>query len=204
MNKWFLLLFSFFLLTGCVTKQTQPPKPNIPIDEIKLEDYFPQSNKTYSYRGEGNEYASFKETFYNKTDSYLPSIVENGGTRILRIYQLTDKGIYLVYEQPEFYDETIPLFEELKKQFKSVPLIEKPLKAGNSFNHWKIKNTDIELNLAIGKLTNVIVVEQQDEENKTVSRSYWAPGIGKVKQEFLTTGQNTEGNTITSELEEIK
>ncbi|KAB2337687.1 hypothetical protein F7731_08830 [Cytobacillus depressus] len=221
MKKW-LLIFGLFLLTGCTEKNLQPSEPNLPdkgaapVEErtpteettpevdIAIEDYFPKENKTYMFRGEGNEYATYSETFYNKTDSYLPSIVENGGTRLLRIYQLTNNSINLVYEQPEFYDEKIPSFNDLKSKFNPVPILQTPLKEGNSFNNWNITAIDAELDLPIGKLKNIIVLEQQDDENKSTVRSYWAPNFGKVKQEFISNESETEEFTVTSELKEIK
>lgn len=204
MYKYLFLLVSFFLLSGCSEKQPQPEKPITTTEEIKMDEYFPQQNKTYVFHGEGNEYAGFTEVFYQKTDSYLPSIVANGGTRILRIYELTGRGIYLVYEKPEFYDESIPSLAELKKHFHPVPLIIKPLKAGKTFNGWKITHTNAEIELPIGKVNNVIIIEQEDNENHTFVRRYWAPGMGLVKQEFVSAEENTEEISVTSELETIK
>lgn len=204
MNKYLFFLIGFLLLSGCAEKQSESPKPKMTAEEIKIEEYFPQENKTYKYHGEGNEYAGFTEDFYQRTDSYLPSIIENGGTRILRIYQFTDDGIYQVYEQPEFYDEMIPSLEELKKQFNPVPLLIKPLKAEKTFNNFTISHTNAELSLPIGKVKNVIIIEQQDKENETILRKYWAPGMGMVKQEFVSSEKNTEEFSVTSELENIR
>lgn len=204
MNKWWFLLIGLLLVTGCSEKKAPLQEPKLPSEEFIMEDYFFQENKTYSYRGEGNEYSAYTEVFYKRTDSYLPSIVDNGGTRILRIYQLTNKGIYLVYEQPEFYDEQIPSFEEMKKQFNPVPLLEKPIKVNSSFNSWKIINIKENVVLPIGMVKNVIIVEQQDHKNNSIVRKYWAPNTGMVKQEFITTDQNNEEFNVISELETIK
>lgn len=205
MKKWWFLIFGFLLLSGCTEKEEAPAEKTEPVkEEIKIEDYFPQENKTYTYRGEGNEYSAYTEVFFKRTDSYLPSIVENGGTRILRIYQLTKKGIYLVYEQPEFYDEQIPSFEEMKKQFNPVPLLEKPIKANKTFDDWEIINTNENLSLPTGELRNVIIVEQRDQKNNTIVRKYWAPKTGLVKQEFKTTEENNDEFIVKSELEKIE
>ncbi|MEH7391881.1 hypothetical protein [Bacillus sp. JJ1474] len=203
MNKYLFLLIGFLLLTGCAEKKAESPKPKGTAEEIKIEEYFPQENKTYVYRGEGNEYAAFTEFFYQRTDSYLPSIVENGGTRILKIYKLTDKGIYQVYDRPEFYDEEIPPLAELEKQFNLVPLLIKPLQVEKSFNGFTISHTNAELLLPIGKVKNVVIIEQYDKENETIVRKYWAPGMGMVKQEFVSSEKNTEKFSVTSELEKI-
>ncbi|WNS77288.1 hypothetical protein RRV45_09970 [Bacillus sp. DTU_2020_1000418_1_SI_GHA_SEK_038] len=204
MNKYLFILIGFLLLTGCTEKQPQSPKPKFSPEEIKIDEYFPQANKKYEYHGEGNEYAAFTEVFYQRTDSYLPSIIDNGGTRILRIYKFTDDGIYRVYEQPEYYDETIPSLEELKKHFKPVPLLIKPLQAGKTFNGFTITHTNAELALPIGNVKNVIIIEQQDKENETIVRKYWAPGMGMVKQEFISSEKNTDDYSVTSELENIQ
>lgn len=204
MKKWWLLLIGLIMVTGCISKEAPPAKPKPPKEEISIEEYYPQENKTYQYRGEGNEYAAYTEVFYKKTDSYLPSIVDNGGTRLLRIYQLTEKGIYVVYEQPEFYNETIPSFDEMKQYFNPVPLLEKPIKENTSFNGWKIINTNEKMMLFDGEVKNIIIIEQHDQQNNTVVRKYWAPKLGMVKQEFESGEENPEKFSVMSELVNIK
>lgn len=205
MSKYIFLFIGALFLSGCTEKES-PALNEKPIhaEETRIEDYFPQENKTYIYRGEGNEFATFKEVFYKKTDSYLTSIVENGGTRLLRIYQLKNNGIYTVYEQPEFYEENVPSFEELKQEFKPTPLLIKPIKSNKTFNNWKIIDTTASLDHPLGQLKNVIILEQVNQEDNTIVRNYWAPGIGKVKQEFISKEHDGEEYRVTSELVEIK
>lgn len=207
MSRLMIFILISLLLAGCAVNPSKP-QPQDKIDsptsslKLNLNDYFPQENKTFSFRGEGNEFASYKEDFFQLTDNYLTSIVENGGTRIFKVYQLTNDGIYLVYEQPEYYEEAPLEVEALKNQFKPVPLLKAPLEIGNKYNDISILKINEELTLPIGQLTNVIVTEQRDDDQHTILKKYWAPGYGLVKTEFIST--EPEEMIVTSELESIQ
>jgi len=199
----FLFLISIYLV-GCSTNTNNPKsikKVSSPPETLNIEDYFPLENSTYFYKGEGNEFAAYKEDFFEKSGDYLPSITENAGTRIFKVYQLTSDGIYLVYEQPEYYEEAPLEIEAVKSQFNPVPLLKTPLKFGGKFKDLSISEIHHKLNLPIGRLTDVIVTENKDEENNTVTKYYWATDYGLVKTEFTSTEE--EDFIITSELESI-
>ncbi|MBU8878715.1 hypothetical protein BGM26_06890 [Bacillus sp. FJAT-29790] len=207
MKKWFLLIISSLWLAGCMTKEPQTPQKPMQLqpqaETAKIKDYFPLENKNYFFKGEGNEFAVYNEMFYQKEGDYLPSIVENGGTRIFKVYQLTDDEIFVVYEEPEFYDEMIPALDSVKSKFVPISQLKQPFEVGNSFGDWKIVDVHAKLSLPIGELEDVIITEKKNEDNSLV-RNYWVPGYGKVKEEFLMTDKNGQEFTITSLLEKIK
>ena len=204
MYRLFFLFLGCLILAGCMVGQSKSKsirKNETLPKEVELSDYFPQENSTYSFKGEGSEFSSYKEDFFEKNGDYLPSIVENSGTRIFKVYELTNDGIYLVYEQPEYYEEAPLEIAAVKSQFKQVPLLNKPLEVGTQFSDWTISETNAQLSLAIGEFSNVIVTEQRDEKKQTVLKYYWAPQHGIIKSEFLST--NNHKFIVTSELESI-
>lgn len=207
MKKEFLLAIGCLLLPGCVVKDYSPVSSEQKQQPVKvaftIKDYYPLANKIYSFRGEGNEFAAYKETFFSQNGSYLPSIVENGGTRLFKVYELTSDGIYVVYEQAEYYKEAPASIDSVKSQFIRKPLLTIPLEIGRSFDGWEIKEVDKKITLPSGEMTNVIVTEQRDKENHTVITNYWAPGYGKILQVFLST-DGKEENQVVSELEKIE
>ncbi|MBP2240294.1 hypothetical protein J2Z40_000847 [Cytobacillus eiseniae] len=210
MKNGILFILACLLLTGCKIDESPSPFPgssesqsHSDIDSIAIDDFFPLENKIYSFNGEGNEYAAYKETFFTRIDHYLPSIVENGGTRILKVYELTTEGIYLVYEQPEYYEETLPSIDSIKGKFNRQTLLMSPLTIGTVYDDWEIVNIDEEIQLPIGKIKKIIVVEQKDEENQTIITSFWAPGYGKIKEEFVST-EGSEEFKVVSELKNME
>ncbi|MFO1444916.1 hypothetical protein KDN24_17260 [Bacillus sp. Bva_UNVM-123] len=205
MQKIIIFLLCCFFLASCAAGQSQPKskkKAEIPAESIRINDYFPIANRINSYKGEGNEFATYEEAFFEYKDSYLSSIVENGGTRTFKVYQVTNEGIYLVYEQHEYYEEAPLPIDAIKSQFKPVALLTAPLKVGNKFNNWEITDVHAELNLPIGKLKNVIITEKRDEKSQTWTKNYWAPEYGLVKTEFTSTAEK-DPFIVTSELEKI-
>jgi hypothetical protein len=208
MKKCFLVIYGcFLLLAGCMSNEpqknsTQEPK-QIPEESLLIADYYPLENKVYSFQGEGNEFAAYTETFYEKTDQYLPSIVENGGTRIFKVYQLSPEGINVVYELPEYYEETLPSIDSIRKEFNPIGQLKSPLEIGTTFEGWQIVEVNGKAMLPIGEIEKIIVVEKRDEENHTVIRRYWAAGYGKVKEEFIFT-EGEEEYKVISELKDIQ
>lgn len=206
MKKWFYIVLGCLLLVGCTADKSpskESPKTEQPsVETTKMADYYPLENKIYSYKGEGNEYATYKETFYEKEGDYLPSIVDNGGTCVLKVYQFTADGIYLVYEQAEFYDETLPALDSIKSEFKPIPLLVNPLEVGTVFEEWKIVDKIAKLTLPIGEVHDVLVIEKKGGD-KSIVKNYWAAGYGKVMDEFLYTDESGEEFVVTSKLEKI-
>lgn len=186
---------------------TSPAKPATPGSNpsqkvIEINDFFPAENQIKFFEGKGNEFAQETEVIFEMQDNYLPTVVSNGGTSMLKIYKLTDEGIYLVYQQPEYYEESVPAPFEFEDKFKEVPILTKPLKSGAMINGWKIIAVDQNLLLPIGSIKKAVILEQEEEDG-SFSRQYWAPGLGLVKKEFYMIDSKGSETSITTELSEI-
>lgn len=183
-----------------IDKEDKEDDPKVE-EKLKIEDYFPPEKVIKYFRGEGNEYATEVETVFAKQGIYLPTIVNNGGTQILRIYKLNDNGIYVVYEQPEYYEDMPPSMESLKKEFTEKEVLTGPLQKGHLINGWKIIDVEKNVTLPIGSFAHVIVLERS--ENSSVNRHYWSTEYGLVMKEFVYTDEDGFQTVVTSELERV-
>lgn len=183
------------------TKPTDPDdsKPDPVHKDHLVKAYFPQQNQIKYFKGTGNEFAEEKEIIFELQGSYLPTIVSNGGTSMLKIYKLTDKGIYLVYQQPEYYENYVPEVITLQDSFTEIPILTEPVAEGRVINGWKIISKDKNLLLPIGSIKKAIVLEQVNQDG-SITRQYWAPKFGLVKKEFYMKDNSGAETLITSEL----
>jgi hypothetical protein len=210
LKKWLCLLFTSLLLVGCVEinlntpkNEPNPPLPNVDEQTISLLHYFPNKPIEKQFQGIGNEFAEYTETFYEKQGNYYPAIVDNGGTRVLRVYKSTDKEISLVYEQPEFYEETIPSITTLESEFQDKVLLSLPLKVGNTMGEWKLVSNTETVTVPFGTFSDVIVLEKINEDS-SINRQYWVKEYGKVKDEFSQRDKSGNLFEVKSELDTIK
>jgi hypothetical protein len=210
LKKWLLLLLTSLLLVGCVEininkskNEENPPQPNVEEQIVTLLDYFPNKPIEKQFKGIGNEFAQYTETFYEKDGDYYPVIVDNGGTRVLRIYRVTDKEITLVHEQPEFYEETIPSIAALKSAFQNKPLLTLPLEIGRTMGDWKLVSLSETVTVPFGTFSDVIVLEKTNEDG-SINRQYWVKEYGKVKDEYSQKDENGNLFEVKSELDTIK
>lgn len=179
--------------------QPNPSKASPSHQDYKIEAYFPEQNQVKYFKGTGNEFAEEKETVYERQGDYLPTIVSNGGTNMLKIYKLTNQGIFLVYQEPEYYEDDVPPIASLEEHFQEVPVLTDPIKHGVDINGWKITAVNKTILLPIGTVRHVIILELTNEDG-SISRQYWAPKFGIVKKEFYFMHSDGSETVITSEL----
>jgi hypothetical protein len=211
LKKILPLLFSILLLSGCQKARTDqpihdfpPPKTSDVVEQTyTLLDYFPTKPITKQFLGIGNEFAQYKETIFEKDGDYYPAIVDNGGTRLLRIYKVTEAEISIVYEQPEYYEERPPSLSSLEQSFIEIPLITLPLEVGKRNGDWEIVNVTETLTVPFGKFIDVIVLEKQNH-NGSINRQYWVRKLGKVKDDYLIKDESGNLYEVYSELEAVK
>jgi hypothetical protein len=204
MKKLIIYLLSVLFLFGCTSAGNNKPVPPSDIDkdpEITLLQFFPQSPTERLFLGKGNEFATYTETFYKNEGSYYPSIVENGGTSMLRIYKVTEDEIALVYEEGEFYDD-VPPISSLEDKFQTRPILTAPIKVGSENREWKVIEYLESLKVPFGNIPDVYVLEKKNKEGST-EKQYWARQYGKIKEEFIIDDQNGVQFEVTSELEKI-
>lgn len=178
----------------------------IEVDEqpsVSLLDYFPNKPMEKDFLGTGNEFAQYKEMVLTNEGFYYPAIIDNGGTRMLRIYKVTNDGISTVYEQPEFYNENIPPLAPLEASFKEVPLLTLPLEIGKSIGEWKLVQVNETITVPYGKFNEVVVLEKVNQDG-SINRQYWAKQFGKVKDEYSYQDQTGQSIEVLSELQAIR
>jgi hypothetical protein len=210
LKRWLFLLLTSLLLVGCVEinvnnskDEQKSPLPIVDEQTVSLMDYFPNKPIEKQFQGIGNEFAQYTETFYENVDDYYPAIVDNGGTRVLRIYRVTDKEISIVYEQPEFYDEAIPSLSSLEAEFQDKPLLTIPLEVGRTIGDWKLVSNSETVTVPFGTFSDVIVLEKMNDDG-SFNRQYWVEEYGKVKDEYSQKDENGNLFEVLSELGTIK
>lgn len=203
MKKMIIYLLSVLFLFGCTTGNDQqvPPSDTDKDPEITLLNFFPQSPTERHFRGTGNEFATYTETFFQQEGPYYPTIVENGGTSMLRIYNVTDDEISIVYEQGEFYDD-VPPISTLEAKFESRPILTAPIKVGSKNGEWEVVKYLKSLEVPLGTIPDVYVLEKKNKQEST-ERQYWAWQYGKIKEEFIVDDSNGVQFEVTSELEKV-
>jgi hypothetical protein len=210
MKKWLFHLVTSLLLVGCVEINVHNPKdeqnspqPIVNEQTVSLLDFFPNKPLEKQFKGIGNEFAQYTEIFHKKEGDYYPAIVDNGGTRMLRIYKVTNKEIALVYEQAEFYEENIPSISSLEASFQNKPLLTLPLEVGKTIGEWKLVSISETVTVPFGQFSDVIVLEKRNEDG-SFNRQYWVDEYGKVKDEFIYKEENGNLFEVISELDTIK
>ncbi|WP_142922578.1 hypothetical protein [Neobacillus notoginsengisoli] len=170
---------------------------------IQTTTYFPKAQQIKTYKGSGNEFASEVETAFTREGNYLATVSDNGGTRILRIFQLDNKGISIVYEEPEYYDEDAPDIGSLKQAFRPKVILPNPVTLNQRFDDWIVKMVDAAVAVPYGKINKVIVLEKTGEDGSTI-QNYWAPGLGIVKKSFYLKDDSGNETVVTTELEKVE
>ncbi|WP_059171053.1 hypothetical protein [Bacillus sp. FJAT-27445] len=170
---------------------------------IQTGAYMPAPNQLKKFKGTGNEYAAEVERVFSKENAYLAAVAENGGTSILRIYQLDKNGISIVYEEPEYYSEDAPDINAYKRTFKPRLILPNPLKPNQQFDGWTVKETDATVKVPYRTLSNAIILEKIGEDGSVV-QNIWAPGLGIVKKSFYLKDSSGNETIVTTELEEVE
>lgn len=201
-------LFIVLLLTACQTeevkKTTDTSMHQTPFQKeaLLLSDFFLPDNSTATFRGEGNEYASYTLRTIHPYDNYVITYEDNGGTIVQRIYRLTKENIGLLAENGEAYTEEIPTLESLEAMNILDLYMATPIELGTEFNEWKIVSVDETVETRLQHYEGVIVIERTEAPGN-ITRKYFAIGIGEIKREFIMPAED-EDITVTSVIDQIK
>lgn len=193
-----LVIITILALNGCSSEiKVDPPIEEPTVEEVNLVEYFPQiPNQVYYYRGEGNEYAEFiMHTDYIE-GNLIQQRINNGGTEIVRVFNVDDEKIKIIYEKPETYYRENFIGKENIDKIK----IEAPLEKGNSWVNsgitYEITETQVNIPTGAGNYTAIEIVAKDGE---WTIKEYYSLGVGLIKMVY----ENPE-ISISSTLEKIE
>lgn len=179
---------------------TTPNTKNKPLPPaVKPAAYFPLTVGSYwHYRGEGNEYATFKrEVLFVKNDRAQIK-EDNGGTVSAAVFKIADDAITRIFFIGEQYENT-NLLDEAPRE--NVVILKTPLSVGT---RWDTPNGPREIvdvkatvDTPVGKFVDCLKIKIEGAGSTIYE--YYKEGVGMVKREFIS------GDTrVTSTLESYK
>ncbi|WP_144509733.1 hypothetical protein [Bacillus sp. FJAT-22090] len=178
------------------TSETDVPS-KIPLTELFLPD-----KSIATFKGDGNEYASFTLTTKYLYDVYVATYEDNGGTIVQKIYYISDDKISLLANNAEAYDVGLPSLSELQSMQEIDVYMVSPLSVGTQFNGWKITSTTETVETDLQTFEDVITIEKVDEQGSK-TRKYFAKNYGEIKREYIMP-EGDEPFIVTSTIESIK
>lgn len=187
-------------LTPTVTPEDN--KADAVIDEklLSAQDYFPlQADTEYIYAGEGNEFAAYNRyiDFIDLTAKRLQTRTNNGGTETVRVIEVKDGKVAVVFTQNECYYRAN--FMDRTNQTEEILLME-PLTEGTQWTlpdgrKRYISNTKAPVETPYGSFE---ALEITTEETDGTTKDYYAVGIGLVKSVY-----EADQLRISSNLEQV-
>lgn len=226
------LILSLFLISGCESngnsnggdnlekqnveddnkdkndnKENDKDKNNQENEEKSdISSYYPlKENIRYIYKGEGNEYAPFTSYMDYKKGNRAQYRIDNSGTVLAEIIEVTDNEIRKVLSKGEVYYREDLLGEGAKGE-KDKPvtevLLKAPIKEGNS---WELEdgsvrtitNISADVSTPLGDYKAIEVTTKGQGEGKTID--YYAKDVGLVKTIFVSNGME-----VSSTIEKIE
>ncbi|HHZ01647.1 MAG TPA: GerMN domain-containing protein [Tissierellia bacterium] len=197
MKKIILILITV-LVTAC-NISSSPEQNNGITESTTIEDYFPiKENTKYSYEGKGNEFATYTEFVDYVANNRIQTRTNNGGTESVKVMEIKDGELLLLYHRGETYFRYNFLEEEYNN---GKILLKEPLEEGNSWDYdenttAKITHISKEVVTHLGNF-NAIEVTLEGEQGKTVN--YYAKDMGLIKT--ITSGEGYEVSSTLSSIE---
>lgn len=202
MKKVFIIYAALLvlLLIGCSTPiDTAAPEDTLtpaPTDAVLPGDYFPMTpGSSWSYIGNGNEYASYTETVLYNECSYFQVSRDNGGTVTSTVYYVSETDVRMVLSRGEEYDKANLISEPPNAD---EIILKAPLEPGTEWESGSIKrkilSTDDTIDTPAGLFENCLTVRADYPDSYIID--YYAINIGLVYSEF-----HSGDDVITSTLE---
>jgi hypothetical protein len=168
---------------------TATPVPTITesVKPLTIADYYPLQADTESiYEGSGNEYAAYVQyiDYIDAANNKIQTRTNNGGTETVRVIQIKDGKISVVYIENESYIRENYMDKETAGE-QEVLLME-PLVVGTKWTlpeegERYISGTDIAIETPSGSYT---AIEVTTDKAGSISKDYYAAGVGLVKSVF--------------------
>ncbi|AMB98612.1 hypothetical protein AWM75_00760 [Aerococcus urinaehominis] len=165
-------------------KPSQESKTKQKEVQASVRDYYPLTKNYEAYfTGDGGEFSSFSRVYDFISGNFVQMRSNNTGTSTMEIVRVTDQSVDLITQQPEFY-----VRENYIDRRKKDPVIKSYLKAPLKVGHkWQdgeevreITQLDAPVSLPNGQEAQAIEVTCTTPNG--VSRAYFAPGYGLVKE----------------------
>ena len=183
-----ILFLSALILSGCKVDSVLETTPATiipdPVKEILPADYFPMTpGSTWSYIGEGNEFASYTQTVLYNECSYFQVSKNNGGTVSSMVYYVSDIDVRLVLSKGEEY-EMANLISEAPNTDEIILMA--PIEPGTEWGSESIKRKIVSVDeskyTSAGLFEDCLMVRSDYPDSYIID--YYALGVGLVYSEF--------------------
>lgn len=170
-----------------------------------IKSYYPiKDNTRYSYKGTGNEYASYSVYTAYTNKNKVQNRVDNGGTVLSEIIEVNDSTITKLLSRPETYYRESLLSEKTlnsRDKKKDEILLKAPIKKGNTWTlndgrKRTITNVSVDVTTPLKSYKAIEVTTEGKGKGKTID--YYAKDVGLVKTVFIS-----DGMEVKSELKSI-
>lgn len=156
-----------------------------------LEDYFPlEADTEYIYEGEGNEFASYRRfiDYIDVENKKLQTRTNNGGTETVRVLQIKDGTLSVIYLENESYNRVD--FMDKEAGTDAEVLLMEPLTKGTQWilsdgRKRSISEENVTVDTPYGSFEALEVVTESED---STTKDYYAVGVGLVKSLFLSEG----------------
>lgn len=203
-----MLLLLLTILTACSGKKPDTKDESTGVVETEettsthtLAEYFPYQEDTLMiYAGEGNEYASYQSYTDYISDNRMQTRTNNGGSEIVRVYELNDGKLTLLLSKGEcYYREDFTKADYTSGEI----LIQEPLEIGTKWQLTDdatryISGIDVSVETTLGTYQTIEVTTDY-AASKIID--YYAPGVGLVKT--ISTSNEATDSPVTSTLQTI-
>lgn len=168
-------------------------------ETASISAYFPfEENVAYSFIGEGNEYATFDRYPQYIEGNRIQFATDNGGTTIVEVWEYADGALTQVFSRPETYFRE-NMLNKTSEDGGTIWLKE-PLEVGTAWDNpsgsaSEITATDTEIETMLGTFP---AIEVTTTETDSVTKRYFAEGLGLIKEVFT---DNAGSYEVTSTLE---
>lgn len=176
-------------------------KTNDP-DDLSLSDFFLSDGKKASFKGDGDEFATFSLTFHHLDDQHIAIDEDNGGSLVRRIFKVEEERIVIISEQIIEQDDPLPSIESLASLTTQYIFLEKPIKEGHSFGGWTIAELNSTVETPYKTFDNAIKLEMIDHGFKNIT--YIVPQFGEVLRESIMENEDGKDFIITSSLQSVE
>ncbi len=173
-----------------ITPSAEPPKEEVSTtptpatkEKLSIQDYYPvEANTQYQYDGEGNEFAAYTRyiEFIDENTGRVQTRTQNGGTESVRVLEVKDGALSVVYTVNECYYRAN--FLTMTQELPEILLME-PLQKGTAWTlpdgrKRVISSIDASIVTPYG---NFQALEVTTEEENAITKDYYAAGVGLVE-----------------------